>query len=470
MQIQYCSKTFPWMFLLLTISVPFPVRAADLSFSDSLEALYTKNETLLAAGQEELQYEAERAAARGLFLPRIAIDGTYTRLDKPIKVEMEDIRQDLLNLKLFDLIPILSPGALPSLDLMLQDDEFVVALLTATWPVFTGGRILAANRAAGARLEQARQKTRFTEYNLTSELARRYFGLCLALQVHQVRHQIFQGMNEHFSQARRLEEEGMISRAERLHADVARAQADREFKAAGRDVKIVEGALANILAMDQPVTPTSPLFLVRMEESLPDFIRLAMDRHPGLKQFAAKQDQAHQGYKAQVGRWFPDIFFFGTQQIYEHHLTDLAPEWVAGVGVRLPLFEGGARWHKMRAAKSVEERVAYLKKKACRDVSTLVEKRYNELMKALEQFDALEASLALAEENLHVQRRAFEEGFATSLNVVDAQLSLSGVQMERLVAAFDFDVALAELLEASGQSERFEEYRSRAYMEVKDQT
>ena len=88
----------------------------------------------------------------------------------------------------------------------------------------------------------------------------------------------------------------------------------------------------------------------------------------------------------------------------------------------------------------------------------------------MEQFDALEASLALAEENLHVQRRAFEEGFATSLNVVDAQLSLSGVQMERLVAAFDFDVALAELLEASGQSERFEEYRSRAYMEVKDQT
>jgi len=89
------------------------------------------------------------------------------------------------------------------------------------------------------------------------------------------------------------------------------------------------------------------------------------------------------------------------------------------------------------------------------------------LMKALEQFEALDASLALAEENLRVRRRGFEEGLATSLDVVDAQLTLSGVHVERLVAAFDFVVALAELLEASGQSDKFEEYRSRAHLEIR---
>jgi hypothetical protein len=50
---------------------------------------------------------------------------------------------------------------------------------------------------------------------------------------------------------------------------------------------------------------------------------------------------------------------------------------------------------------------------------------------------------------------------------VDAQLTLSGVHVKRLVAAFDFDIALAELLEASGQSEKFEDYRSRAYLEIR---
>lgn len=461
------GRLLAWVLLFPLLGIPEAGRAADLGFSEALDALHRKNETLLAAAMEERRYEAELAAARGLLLPRIEMISTYTRMEEPIKVDMEEIRQDLLNLKLFGLIPILPPGALPSLDLMLQDDEFVVALLSATWPIFTGGRILAANQAARARLEEARENTRFTDSNLTSELARRYFGLCLALQVREVKRQVLQAMNEHFFQARRLQEEGMIALAERLHADVARAQADWELKSAERDVKIVQSALSNLLALDEPVTPTSPLFLARVDEPLQEFLRLAADRNPGLKQLAAKQDQAHQAYRAEVGRWFPEVFLFGTQQVYEHHLSDLAPEWIAGVGARLSLFEGGSRWHQMQAAQRVEERVNSLRRKASRDIESLVEKRYNELMKALEQFEALEASLALAEENLRVRKRGFEEGLATSLDVVDAQLTLSGVHVKRLVAAFDFDVALAELLEASGQSEKFEDYRSRAYLEIR---
>ena len=61
--------------------------------------------------------------------------------------------------------------------------------------------------------------------------------------------------------------------------------------------------------------------------------------------------------------------------------------------------------------------------------------------------------------------RSFEEGFATSLDVVDAQLALSRIEIETLVAAYDFDVALAELLEVSGESEKFEAYMARADLE-----
>ena len=56
-----------------------------------------------------------------------------------------------------------------------------------------------------------------------------------------------------------------------------------------------------------------------------------------------------------------------------------------------------------------------------------------------------------------MRTRAFEEGLATSLDVVDARLSLSRVELERLAAAYEFDVALADLLEASGQGARFEQ-------------
>jgi hypothetical protein len=50
----------------------------------------------------------------------------------------------------------------------------------------------------------------------------------------------------------------------------------------------------------------------------------------------------------------------------------------------------------------------------------------------------------------------------TSLEVVDARLALQGLQLQRLAAAYACDVALAELLEAAGDADRFEAIRSQS--------
>jgi outer membrane protein TolC len=107
------------------------------------------------------------------------------------------------------------------------------------------------------------------------------------------------------------------------------------------------------------------------------------------------------------------------------------------------------------------QRARELRARAVRDLSTLVEVKYREMTKARDQFDTLDRALELARENLRVRTLAFREGLATTLEVVDAQVQLSKTQTERVAAAYQFDVALAELLEAGGQSERFDEYRRR---------
>jgi outer membrane protein TolC len=121
----------------------------------------------------------------------------------------------------------------------------------------------------------------------------------------------------------------------------------------------------------------------------------------------------------------------------------------------------------MQAARSTVRRVDDLEQRARRDVGTLVKKRHADLLAARDQFSSLDATLELAQENLTARTRAFEEGLATSLEVVDARLALTGVQLARLLAAYDFDVALGELLEACGQSGRFESYRVSADVELR---
>lgn len=89
-------------------------------------------------------------------------------------------------------------------------------------------------------------------------------------------------------------------------------------------------------------------------------------------------------------------------------------------------------------------------------------KAWYELETARQQFVLLDSSIEQSRENLRLQELAFREGQATSLDVIDARLGLGGTEVERAQAAYQYDVALAQLLEISGQMDRYEEFRRRA--------
>ena len=68
----------------------------------------------------------------------------------------------------------------------------------------------------------------------------------------------------------------------------------------------------------------------------------------------------------------------------------------------------------------------------------------------------------MAQENLKLREEAFLQGFSTSAELVDAQLFLSLVQLERSAAAYKYVVKLADTLALAGETYRFQEFRQRA--------
>lgn len=443
--------------LLLLPALPAKAQSAGagappLTFGEALSRMQSSHESLQAADKQRAELEEERKAARSLYWPKVEAAARYTRIDSPIELDLEPIRGVILALH-----PQVPPAAIPPFIETFQEERFWRANVQATWPVFTGGKVAAANRAAEARVDDARADKRMTGDALTTELVRRYFGLGLAVSARDVRADVLRGIDEHLREAARLEHEGLISRAERLHASVAQADADRELKRAEQDVEIARAGLANILSLRDTGNPSSPLVMGVAIEPLDQVERTAQQAHPALDVLAAQRTLAGQALKAERGKFLPDVYLFGMRELHEGGLTILDPKWAVGAGVSWTLFDGFERSHKVAAATLQQQRVDDIEQRARRDIAAIVEKRYREMTKAREQFDALEAALELGHENLRVRTRAFEEGLATSLDVVDARLSLSRVELERLAAAYDYDVALASLLEQSGQSDRFEQ-------------
>ena len=432
-----------------------------LSFAEALEMLSTNNHQLRAAIHEEERREEEQKAARGLRWPRLDLEVLITAIDEPIVMDLDPIRDVILTLH-----PEVPPQLVPPFETTILDNQFSRALLTLNWPVYTGGKIKAANAAAAAEVEVARQHRSQTEHELVGDLVQRYFSLRLAECARDVRQLVLAGTERHLWEAVRLEEEGMIARTERLHAEVTRAEAARALAASEHDVQLAATALATILESPRSFSTTSNLFVHHHLPPLESFVEQADQANPILGQLDAQAELAHQGLRAAKAGYLPDVFVFGARQLATADLSFFEPTWAVGVGAKVTLFDGFSRRHKIRAARSLEDRVADLSAGAHSDIALLTEKHFRELEKALEQYETLEATRTLAEENLRVRTSAFEEGFGTSVEVVDARNTLARVRLARLAAAFDFDVALANLLTTTGESQRFLEFLSDADVEV----
>ena len=251
----------------------------SLTFDEALNAVRNRNEALMAA-QDDVQIQAyERAAAKGLRYPKVEVEARHTVLNDPVRIGVDPI----------------------PFSLTLQDEQFDEAKVSASLPLYAGGRIDAANQATEAQEHEAQAQGRRTEEELVTQLAERYFGCCLARSNVDVQGIKVRAMERHVYQAQRLMEEGIIARVEYLNAKVALANARQEQGAAERDVSIVQEGLANVVVSGEPVTPASGLFLLPDVEPLETFQGYVEEGHPVLAMLDAKEDLARQGVRAEEG-------------------------------------------------------------------------------------------------------------------------------------------------------------------------
>ena len=333
------------------------------------------------------------------------------------------------------------------------------ASVDSTWAIYTGGRITATQRALAAGVDQARAELTATEEQLDLQLAQVYFGLELAANIERTRTSVLQQADRQLERAVHFEQQGIMAKVERLNAQVSRDGAARELARAQRDREIAQARLQRLLHLDVSSQPSTPLFVITNAlKPLSEWLSLAEHQNPTLAAFDAKREQARQGIVIAESRWKPEVFAFGSYALIKHYQSLVEPNWIAGIGIKFTLFSPEDRASKVAAAREGLRQVQTLQDETRNVIDTAVETAYRKVEQAREQFNLLDSTLALARENLRLRERGFDEGQATSLDVNDARNALARAETERAVAAYDFVVALAELLQASGQARALSEY------------
>jgi len=448
--------------------------AIPVTFTDAYQQMHRNSHVLKQVGFEIKEKEADKKAAFGLRAPRVFVTATAVQMADPITLDLTPVRDAINPLYSFSAAMSSSSDLRATIqktqaalnaanwNSMIQEKQFASVNANFVWPLYTGGKINAANKASQINEEEAGLHQKQKEGELLSELATRYYGLVLAQQACKVRSQVAEAMKKHLFDSEKLSEQGQIAKVEFLHAQVANSDAERELKMANREAIIVKRALQNTMAIgdSSDLSPASKLFILKSIEDENFFIDMALKNNPQLQQVDSKKELAATGVKFEKSNYLPTVALTGTYDLADKDLSPYVPQWMVGVGLNWSVFEGNARHRKLQSAKFKEEQVEQAGMKAEEDIRTVIKKLHQQLGMQVEQLEELDKTLEFAKTYVESRDKAFHEGLSTSTELVDANLLLAKVKIDRLQAMYNYDVTLATLLQICGNPDLFLVYQS----------
>lgn len=441
--------------------------------------------------------ESGKNEARSRFMPTVTLSAGVTKINDPININLNEIRSGIISVHgaeayqeyyktgydaayqratgagmpedmaipiskgVGDSVGMLAKmktesaldSALPDFKKKVQDDVFFNARLSVVWPIFTGLKIYSAYDAAKENVNARKAEFDMAQNAILMDVATRYFSLRLAEELTLLRETTKHNLEGHLERSKKLEEGGQISKAERLRAEVALAEAQNALEDAMRDQTLARLALASLLHTDTSITATTPVESPEEYRSIEELKAMAREKHPGLRQLRTERKRSKAAVSAARADYFPTVALFGYKELYTKDLTMLEPEWAVGAKAQWDLFKGGETHSKVSSAKALDRSLASMEEQTLDNINLLVEKRWREMEHAKSRLVSLQKTRELADEALRSQNKAYEAGLATGLDVVDAELALSRLQVADLKAHYDAVIAWLGLLESCGEVE-----------------
>lgn len=465
------------LLLLLSGNLSAQQNIMELSLEQSADMLRDKNKSLKIASKEIEWAKSEHQRLNAFWYPNISASGAYVHMANKIEVK-EPLNQFTDPVKDFvhSIIPddqiissILDKVGSYSLHFPLMPQNLTTIDANITWPVFTGGKRIFASKVGKTMISIAQTDKEQLNATLQTALVECYFGLRLGQKVVEVRKETFFALQKHYENALKLEQNGIINKAERLFAQVSMDEAKRELESALKDISIAQKALKSIISLDSTaeIRPVTPLFI---NESLPSagyFKSLISGTNYRVNKIRLQEDIAANQLKIGRSGYVPNIALFGKQTLFAHGIEEnLLPRTMAGVAFTWNIFDGLDREKQIQQAKITSQALALGRNQAITDLEVGVDKFYSQMQNALDNVSALNTTIQMSDELVRIRKKSFLEGMGTSTDVIDAEVILSKVKIAYLLAYYEYDVALINLLSVCGMPESFDRYRKEGKTEV----
>jgi outer membrane protein TolC len=172
-------------------------------------------------------------------------------------------------------------------------------------------------------------------------------------------------------------------------------------------------------------------------------------RHPSLRVQLANVNKAKQDYRLENYRLYPSVALHGSG-LYVTDLDNDAHELLGGITVKVPIFDFGAQLNTVRARRDTYAAEQARLGAVGNDLASDLVKVYREIYETSESILRLEGEAGKRDRDLRVAQSQQQQGIATPLTAIDAELSLVSKQEELEIDRAKLLLRYAALQKAMG--------------------
>lgn len=428
--------------------------------------------------------QTEDLSSWGNFLPTINFNWSYNHINNPLIIDLDPIRQVVIQLQsanqgefanIYNILAGKPPltneqkagiiqnsivqldQKIPHFKETLKEQDFKSSSFVGVMPIFMGLKLISAKKLTGYEKNVADYELIKTKNEVVSEVINAYLTCVFLESVVKLREDVLDGMRQHYSRAKKLFDEGIISQNNLLRAEVAVAEAERNYFDDKNKLELAYLSLKNLCNIPETtkITIDEKIQFTNFEFNIKDLSAKVEQDQPVLKIIQNKKEVVNQKYNIDKANFLPQVYAFGKYEIYPEYLSALEPRWTVGIQANINLFNGFKDYLKLQVNSYLEDEITNLENETRTKLNLWINKALTEYKNSINKYYKLESNIKLAKENLRSNEKRFESGMGTSLDVIDARLVLEKNELEKLNTIFENLKALNEIYLVIGEPEKF---------------
>jgi outer membrane protein len=424
------TLSFVWVMIFFGLD-PLMALGQDyraLSLDECLALAREQNPVLSASREKIRELLADYNAARSKFFPRLVLTSYYDR-QPPDRF---------------------APGGFTPFQLFKREG---LTAVTGKQIIFDGLKTYNNTRAARYGTEAQKEEVQRTTDEVAFTVTEAFYRLIEAKENLKVAQEALRQRQEFAKLTQAFFQAGKITHLDSFRAQSQVSEAEQAVVEGDNAVRLAREILSRTLGLREPAP-------VDIKGGLPrEFAAAAavdtlwqetVKTNPELKRLSLEIEQSQTLVKAARGSYAPEVSLQAGSDVRHRDLGGTRPEWIAGVFMEYPFFEGGLT--KAQVAKANSQSLQLLEKKRDRlnglkvDLTTAWKDQEN----ARQGVATTRQTIATNEEAYASAETLYRHGKAIGLDVLQAQVDLTNSRFTYIKYAVAYEVGRARLKQIAG--------------------